>query len=106
MSKGRAKLVPVNRPERTCIGCRGREQKSELLRLVRKSAVIVVDLKQSGPGRGAYLHRSPDCLDLAIRRRAVGRALKCPPVDGGQVASVVMPLLEARAVSQISDAAT
>jgi len=27
------------------------------------------------PGRGAWLHPSPDCLQLAIKRRAIVRAL-------------------------------
>jgi len=28
------------------------------------------------PGRGAHLHPTPDCLALAERRRAIGRALR------------------------------
>ena len=27
------------------------------------------------PGRGAWLHPSPECLELAVRRKAFGRAL-------------------------------
>jgi uncharacterized protein len=28
------------------------------------------------PGRGAHVHPTPACLDLALRRRAFGRALR------------------------------
>lgn len=28
------------------------------------------------PGRGAWLHPTPECLDLAVRRKAFGRALR------------------------------
>ena len=34
------------------------------------------------PGRGAHLHPDPDCLALAERRRAFGRALRVEgPLD-------------------------
>ena len=34
------------------------------------------------PGRGAWLHRDPECVELAERRRAFARALRVPgPVD-------------------------
>jgi predicted RNA-binding protein YlxR (DUF448 family) len=28
------------------------------------------------PGRGAWLHPTPDCFGLAVRRKAFGRALR------------------------------
>ena len=83
----------MNRPERTCIGCRGRDTKTDLLRLVRVAASVAVDVEQVEPGRGAYLHRNSGCLDLAVRRRAVGRALKTSLPDGGQLARVVQPFV-------------
>jgi predicted RNA-binding protein YlxR (DUF448 family) len=81
----------MSQPERTCIGCRGRGVKSELLRLVERAALVAVDLRQTESGRGAYLHRVPDCLDRAVRRRAAGRALRATLLDGGQLARVVEP---------------
>jgi len=83
----------MNRPERTCIGCRGRSSKAELLRLVWSSTAVVVDVSQVEPGRGAYLHRNPDCLDLAVRRRAVGRALRTTQLDGARFAQAVQPFV-------------
>ena len=53
------------RPVRMCVGCRGRENKSELLRIVARDGVGVVDPAQTLPGRGVYLHPSRDCLDRA-----------------------------------------
>ncbi|GIG25226.1 hypothetical protein Cde04nite_14700 [Cellulomonas denverensis] len=43
---------------------------------------LVVDVARSLPGRGAWLHPDPHCLELAERRRAFPRALRIAgPVD-------------------------
>ena len=62
--------------ERTCVGCRQRSQRAELLRIVSKSNVLAFDQLKNLPGRGAWIHQSSDCLSLAIQRNAFGRALK------------------------------
>jgi predicted RNA-binding protein YlxR (DUF448 family) len=61
---------------RTCVGCRHRSQRAELLRIVSKSNVLAFDHQKTMPGRGAWIHPSSDCLALAIQRNAFGRALK------------------------------
>jgi len=38
------------------------------------------------------VHPDPHCCDLVMRRRAVGRALRVPDVDGEQLASVLATL--------------
>ena len=68
-------------PVRTCIGCRERSAKSDLLRIVAVReqtgpACLMPDPRGRLPGRGAHLHPTPDCLALAERRRAFGRALR------------------------------
>ncbi|MEV4458386.1 YlxR family protein [Microbispora sp. NPDC004025] len=69
-------------PLRTCVGCRVRTVKSELLRLVVAEGVIVPDTAGRLPGRGASLHPSPRCLELAERRRAFPRAFRVEgPLD-------------------------
>ncbi|HET7386615.1 MAG TPA: YlxR family protein [Nocardioidaceae bacterium] len=65
---------------RTCIGCRHRSAKHELLRVVAvdrgTGPMVVADPSGRAPGRGAHLHPTPECLDLALRRRAFPRALR------------------------------
>jgi uncharacterized protein len=63
-------------PERSCVGCRKRAPKADLLRIVRSGAGARVDLIGSAPGRGAYVHRDPVCADAAVRRGAVPSALR------------------------------
>ena len=69
---------------RTCIGCRARAAKSDLLRVVMvkdaaeasPEASAVPDPRGRMPGRGAHLHPDQACLDLATQRRAFGRAFR------------------------------
>ena len=70
----------MSQPVRTCVGCRRKAGKSELVRLVWQQSVTV-DPAQRAPGRGAYLHPGPDCVALAVKRRSLGRALRVTGVD-------------------------
>jgi hypothetical protein len=85
-------------PVRTCVGCRERAAKAELLRLVVDLAArtgdepvrVVPDPAGRRPGRGAHVHPRPECLDLAVRRRAFARAFRLAgPFDVGEVRRVV-----------------
>ncbi|MEU7182759.1 MULTISPECIES: YlxR family protein [Streptomyces] len=63
-------------PERTCVGCRERAAKSDLLRIVMIEGECAPDPRGTLPGRGAHVHPTPACLDLAVRRRAFPRAFR------------------------------
>jgi predicted RNA-binding protein YlxR (DUF448 family) len=70
------------RPQRTCVGCRVRVAKAELLRLVVVDGCLTPDPAGRLPGRGAHLHPDLECLDLAVRRRAFSRAFRgAGPLD-------------------------
>jgi predicted RNA-binding protein YlxR (DUF448 family) len=95
----RIRQRPTQRMARTCVGCRRRDVRSALLRVVAEwndtgehVARVVADPRLRLPGRGAWLHPTPECLDLAVRRKAFGRALR------------VKALLEVAAVSAYIDA--
>jgi predicted RNA-binding protein YlxR (DUF448 family) len=69
-------------PLRTCVGCRVRTVKSELLRLVVVESEIVPDLRGRLQGRGAYVHPALSCLELAERRRVFPRSFRVAgPLD-------------------------
>ncbi len=77
----RPALIVGEGPVRTCVGCRARAAKSELLRVVsgrdtHGQAAVVPDPDATAPGRGAHLHPTSACYDLAVRRRAFARALR------------------------------
>lgn len=69
--------MAAHEPERTCVGCRGRGEKRTLLRVARASdGSVTVDPSGKAPGRGAYVHRDPACVEAAFGRGALLRALQ------------------------------
>jgi uncharacterized protein len=64
-------------PERTCAGCRARGAKGAMLRVVRRpDGDVVADPSGREPGRGAYLHPSEACVEAALARGGLARALR------------------------------
>ncbi|WJV45834.1 YlxR family protein [Streptomyces flavofungini] len=73
-------------PERTCVGCRERAAKNELLRIVAIEGSCVPDPSGTLPGRGAYVHPALVCFELALRRRAFPRAFRVQgPLDTAEL---------------------
>ena len=63
---------------------------------------LVVDVGRRMPGRGAWLHPDPGCLETAERRRALGRALRnAGLLDVSDVRRYVEELQEKSDVGQI-----
>lgn len=57
-------------PQRMCIGCQEMKPKKELIRVVKNSeGIIKVDLTGKAPGRGAYICKSQECLEKAIKTK-------------------------------------
>ena len=64
-------------PMRTCVACREVRPKKELLRVVRTTeGEIEVDRTGKKNGRGAYLCANAECLNKALKIRALNRALE------------------------------
>jgi predicted RNA-binding protein YlxR (DUF448 family) len=66
-------------PERTCVGCRGRGPKPDLLRIAGTATGPVLDPDQTAPGRGAYVHRDAGCVLAATKGDVLARALRTGP---------------------------
>nr|WP_296665059.1 YlxR family protein [Demequina sp.] len=66
---------------RTCVGCRGRGSRTVLVRVACVDGRAVVDESRRLPGRGAWLHPDPTCLALALKRKAIPRALRVADLD-------------------------
>jgi predicted RNA-binding protein YlxR (DUF448 family) len=68
---------PRHVPQRTCVACRTTEAKRGLVRVVR-TATGAVEVDETGkkPGRGAYLCRTRECWDKALKGKVLEYALK------------------------------
>ena len=61
---------------RMCVGCREMRPQKELLRIVKSPEdAISIDRVGKAPGRGAYVDQNLECLQKAIKTRALERAL-------------------------------
>jgi hypothetical protein len=63
--------------DRMCIMTRERLQADELLRFVAApDGTVVADLKRNLPGRGCWVKANRETVDLAVKRKLFGKALK------------------------------
>ena len=64
-------------PQRKCIACQDRDNKKELIRIVKnKEGQIFLDKTGKANGRGAYICNCSECLRKAIKTNALSRAFK------------------------------
>jgi predicted RNA-binding protein YlxR (DUF448 family) len=69
-------------PQRTCISCRQVQGKRQMVRVVRAAnGQVSVDPTGKRPGRGAYVHASSECWQLALAGGRLAHALKVPQID-------------------------
>ena len=96
MSARRRKHVPL----RSCIACRDKLPKRELIRIVRTpEGTLEIDPKGKRPGRGAYLCRKRRCSEIALKPGRLSQALKC------EVTALEAEALSVSVSSFIEDAA-
>ena len=64
-------------PQRKCISCSDRDVKKDLIRIVKnKDGEILIDVTYKANGRGAYICKDKECLEKAIKSKALNRAFK------------------------------
>jgi len=62
--------------QRMCVACRASKNKKELIRLVRTENGLTVDKTYKQNGRGAYICNNRECLEKAVKTKALNRAFK------------------------------
>jgi len=68
---------PRHVPQRTCVACRTTDAKRGLVRIVRTAAgTVEVDETGKKAGRGAYLCKTRECWDKALKGKVLEYALK------------------------------
>lgn len=65
-------------PLRRCVATMTQVPKKELIRIVRTpEGEVKIDITGKANGRGAYLLRTIEAVDLAQKKGALNRALEC-----------------------------
>ena len=84
-----ANEAPRRVPTRSCVACRTKRAKRELVRVVRApDGRVTIDETGRLAGRGAYLCREAGCWTTALERGALGRALETPlPAELREIAA-------------------
>lgn len=69
--------MPKKIPVRKCVATLESHPKKDLLRIVKTpDNRVCIDVTGRLNGRGAYLKKSKDAVELAIKRKALSRALE------------------------------
>jgi predicted RNA-binding protein YlxR (DUF448 family) len=63
-------------PFRRCAGCGQMIEKPGLIRVVKDTDGVFVDLTSKKNGRGAYVCRNMECISMAEKKRGIERSLK------------------------------
>lgn len=72
-------MKPKNKPipQRTCVACRQKMDKKDLIRLVHtNNGVVELDSSGKKPGRGAYLCAKRDCWEEGLKKNRLEYALR------------------------------
>lgn len=64
-------------PQRTCIGCNIKKNKTDLIRIVKNKAnEISIDITGKAQGRGAYICNNVSCLEKAMKSKRLERTFE------------------------------
>ena len=60
-----------------CIACREKVEKEELMRVVKTpSKEFKLDFSGKLDGRGAYIHKKSECMNVLVKKRLLNKAFK------------------------------
>lgn len=62
--------------QRKCVACRVSKQQNEMLRIAKVNDCFLIDEKHKLGGRGAYICKNNQCINLAIKKKALNRTFK------------------------------
>lgn len=63
-------------PIRTCIVCRCKKPKKELLRIIEKDDSFILDSTQKISAKGFYICNNKDCTQNIVKKKALSRYKK------------------------------
>ena len=67
---------------RMCIACRKFAEQNKLLRVMKCGGVLILSPNRKQFGRSAYLCRSEECVEKALKRNLLKKHLRCDFPEG------------------------
>ena len=61
---------------RTCIVCRAKKEKHELLRIVAKENIAVLDESYKANARGIYICKDKACINKLLKAKDISKCIK------------------------------
>lgn len=69
--------MPKIEPVRTCVACRNKGTKENFFKVVmNKNGEVLVETTKKLDGRGAYVCKNQECLNLCKKKRILNRVFK------------------------------
>lgn len=98
MKKKKAPRRQKHIPQRTCVICREKKEKRDLIRIVNHAEEgIIIDPTGKKNGRGAYICHAPACWEKMIKTPILDKALRA------EVSSDVKKSLLAQASTAVGE---
>ena len=66
-----------NKMERRCIACHSNFQQDVMLRIAKINGEYVLDINQKLGGRGAYVCKNSNCINITLKKKLLNRSFKC-----------------------------
>jgi hypothetical protein len=84
-------------PERTCVSCQNKGDKSQFIRITRD---FLPDFEQKAHGRGAYVCNNNECIGKLYKGKTrLGMSLRCP-LPGKDALSELARKIQTRVVNE------
>lgn len=69
--------MPKIEPVRTCVACRTKGTKENFFKVVmNKNGEVLVEITKKLDGRGAYVCKNQECLNLCKKKRILNKVFK------------------------------
>lgn len=71
----------MRKPTRTCVACRNKQEKNNLIRITHFDNNLIIDQKKAYPNRAIYVCKDENCISLLRKNKAIERFLKVETND-------------------------
>ncbi len=78
-------MAAKHQPQRTCVVCRQKQNKRDLIRLVITDTGLKIDESGKASGRGAYLCDTSECWERASSTQILAKALRAEISDNDRM---------------------